>query len=446
MLERLPLRGGNWNNAADAGVFALNLNNARTDANSNIGFRPALGERQKLPAHGPASSATSKGPAVLGRVPEDMNRRRRDSRPMADPSTPPPSRKALMAKTYANLYPRIYDFERLYQSFQKARKGKRHVREVIEHGARLEEELIQLQNELIWHRYQTGPYRAFKVYEPKERQVAALPFRDRVLQHALVSVIEPIWESRFIHDSYACRPGKGTHAGADRAEAFLRQVKRTHGQASALKADISKYFQNVDHAILRRLLAKRIACRDTLALLDGIIDTWEDSPGCGIPIGNLSSQLFANIYLHELDEFVKYQLRERHYIRYMDDFIIIHPDKAHLQRLRGQIETFLWRQLRLTTNHKTQVFPVRAIAGRPLDFLGYRIWPTHRKLRKDSVRRMKRRLKRMAADYAQGRIGLAQINPRVQSWIAHARHASTWRLRGKLLGSVAFKKDRDPDA
>tara|TARA_R110002167_G_scaffold98718_11_gene259432 strand:+ start:5629 stop:6681 length:1053 start_codon:yes stop_codon:yes gene_type:complete len=350
-----------------------------------------------------------------------------------------------MAKTYANLYPRIYDFEHLYTSYLKARKGKRQAQEVIEYGARLEEELIQLQNELIWHRYQTGPYRSFRVYEPKERLVAALPFRDRVLQHALVAVIEPIWEARFIHDSYACRPGKGTHAGADRAEAFLRQVKRNHGQASALKADISKYFQNVDHAILRRLLARRIACRDTLALLDGIIDTWEDGAGRGIPIGNLTSQLFANIYLHELDEFVKHQLRERYYIRYMDDFIIIHHDKDHLHRLRRLIEGFLWDHLRLTTNHKTQVFPVRAIAGRPLDFLGYRIWPTHRKLRKDSVRRMKHRLRRMAADYAKGRISLGRINPRLQSWIGHAKHASTWRLRGKVLGSVAFKKE-DPYA
>lgn len=345
-----------------------------------------------------------------------------------------------MAKTYKGLYPRIYEFEHLHTAYLKARKGKRYEREVVAYSARLEEELIQLQNELIWRTYETGPYRAFKVFEPKERQVAALPFRDRVLQHALVSVIEPIWEARFIHDSYACRPNKGTHGGADRAQQFLRKVKRKHGQVYALKADIAKFFQNVDHAILKRLLAKRIACRDTLALLHSIIDTWEDGPGRGIPIGNLTSQLFANLYMHELDEFVKYQLRERHYVRYMDDFVIIHHDKQHLHQLRRTIEAFLGEQLRLVTNHKTQVFPVRPLGGRPLDFLGYRIWPTHRKLRKDSAKRMRRKLKRLARLFAAGKIALEQIQPRIQSWIGHANHASTYRLRKHIMGSVSFTK------
>lgn len=345
-----------------------------------------------------------------------------------------------MAKTYKGLYPRIYDFEQLYAAYLKARKGKRYQREVVEYSANLEEELIQLQNQLIWHTYETGAYRTFKVWEPKERQVAALPFRDRVLQHALVSVIEPIWERRFIHDSYACRPGRGTHAGADRAQQFLRKVKREHGKVYALKADIAKYFTSVDHAVLKQLLAKRIACRETLTLLENIIDTWEDGPGRGIPIGNLTSQLFANLYLHELDEFVKYQLRERHYARYMDDFVIIHHDKQHLHQLRRTIEVFLEERLRLTTNHKTQVFPVRPFAGRPLDFLGYRIWPTHRKLRKDSAKRMRHKLKRLNRLFAAGEIALSHIQPRIQSWIGHASHANTYRLRKHIMGSVAFTK------
>ena len=210
-----------------------------------------------------------------------------------------------MAKTYNNLLPAIYDYGALYAAYKRARRGKRHTAEVVRFEAHLEENLIQLQNELVWGQYRTGPYRHFHVFEPKKRLVAALPFRDRVAQHAMIAAIEPIWEARFHHDSYACRPGKGTHHGADRVQAMLRRVKRKHGRVYALKADVAKYFPSVDHAVLKGLLAKRIACQPTLDLLHEVIDSWEDGPGCGIPIGNLTSQLFANIYLHELDRYAK---------------------------------------------------------------------------------------------------------------------------------------------
>ncbi|WP_020613211.1 reverse transcriptase/maturase family protein [Sediminispirochaeta bajacaliforniensis] len=346
-----------------------------------------------------------------------------------------------MAKTYNNLYPQIYSFEALHEAYRKARKGKRYQNEVVRFTAGLEEELIQLQNELIWEEYDTSGYRLFTVHEPKTRVVASLPFRHRVVHHSIVSVIEPIWEVRFIKDSYACRPGKGTHAGADTAERMMRKVRREHGAVYALKADISKYFPSVDHEILKRLLRKRIACKPTLRLLDNIIDSYVEEGACrprGIPIGNLTSQLFANIYLHELDKFVKYDLRERHYVRYMDDFVILHHDKQHLQDLRRRIEGFLQDRLLLHTNGKTQVFPLRRFGGRPLDFLGYRIWPTHRKLRKDSVKRMRKRLKRLAAEYKYGRIDIDRVRAAVHSWIAHSSHANTFRLRRQVMSEVVF--------
>ena len=215
-----------------------------------------------------------------------------------------------MAKTYNNLFQSIYDFESLHEAYLRARKGKKEHKEVLLFSRDLESHLIELQNELICGNYKTSDYRTFFVYEPKQRLVAALPFRDRVVQHSIVATIEPIWERRFIHDSYACRVGKGTHAGADRAQSYLRAVQRKHGRVFVFQADISKYFPSIDHNVLKRLLAKRIACVRTLKLLFGIIDSWEDAPGRGLPIGNLTSQLMANIYLHELDEFVKYQLRE----------------------------------------------------------------------------------------------------------------------------------------
>lgn len=343
-----------------------------------------------------------------------------------------------MSKTYKNLYPRIYDFENIYQAYIKARKGKRYQSDVLKFSANLEENLITIQNELIWHQYQCGEYHHFKVFEPKQRDVAALPFRDRVVHHAIINIIEPIFEQRFIYDSYACRVGKGTHAGADRAQKFMRIVKRNHGRVYALKADVSKYFASIDHEVLTKLLNKRIACAETMSLIKVILGSTQNP---GIPIGNLTSQLFANIYLHELDEYCKYTLRERFYVRYMDDFVILHHDKQHLHKIREQIEWFLATELKLKTNHKTQVFPIAGARGRSLDFLGYKIWPTHRKLRKDSIKRFKKRLKKMQRQYADGTKTLPEIRQRIMTFIAHAGHANSAKTISKTLGKAIFIKN-----
>lgn len=344
-------------------------------------------------------------------------------------------------KTYNNLFPSIYDFEGLYQAYIRARRGKRTRASVLQFEQDLEGELIQLQNELIWKTYATGNYHHFDVFEPKRRQVSALPFRDRVVQHSLVKATEPIWESRFIDHSYACRPGRGMHRGADAVQAMMRQCLRDHGRVYALKADIAKYFASIDHTALKALLRQRIACQDTLWLCDQILASTAD-PGAlapvGIPIGNLTSQLWANIYLHELDLYAKHQLKARHYVRYMDDFVIIHHDKAWLQDALRSIEVFLDQRLRLRTNNKTQIFPVSARHGRGLDFLGYHIWPTRRRLRKSSIRRIIRSLKRCQRLYAEGDITLDDVRAKVQSWVAHASHADTQGLRGRVLGRFSF--------
>ena len=341
-----------------------------------------------------------------------------------------------MAKTYKNIFPQIYDFEALYRAYLKARRGKRDQAEVLRFERDLEGELIQLQNELIWDQYETGLYRVFEVHEPKRRIAAALPFRDRVVHHALVAALEPIWELRFIYHSYACRVGKGMHRGANQAQLWLRAVQRQHGRVYVLKADIASYFASIDHEIMLRLLAKRVACERTLALCAQVINSW--SPG--LPIGNLTSQLWANVYLHALDEHVKHELREHRYMRYMDDWIIVHHDKEHLHDRRRHLANWLHDELGLRLHHKTQVFPVAAHRGRALDFLGYRIWTTHRKLRKDSVRRMNRRLKRLQHQLAAGLIDWERINATVQSWVAHARHANSYQIRRDVLSRVAFRR------
>jgi len=347
-------------------------------------------------------------------------------------------------KRHFDLFPQYTTFEALYRAHLRARRGKRDRAEVLRFTQHLEENLLTLQRDLLEGVYRTGEYRYFSVYEPKKRTVAALPYRDRVMQHAMIGVVEPIFERTFHHDSYACRPGKGMHAGADRAQQFLRQVERGHGQVYVLKADISKYFNSIDHGVLKRLLRRRIGCERTLALLDEIIDTSAvigDLAPKGLPIGNLTSQLAANIYLHELDDFVKHGLRERRYLRYMDDFCVVHHDKAHLHRLRHEIEAFLWDQLRLTTNHKTQVFPVSGTHGRGLDFLGYKIWPHRRRVRKDCVLRMRKKMKRLQRKYADGRVDLDDIKPVVASWVGHVSHADSENLREALLGRCVFRRD-----
>ncbi len=345
-----------------------------------------------------------------------------------------------MPTRYGGLYEQIYAFDNLLSAWHKARKGKRRQREVLRFEHDLEGNLIQLQNELVWQQYQPGAYRYFTVLLPKPRQIAALPFRDRVLQHAINNIIEPIFEARFISDSFACRPGRGTHACANRVQQFLRVAQRNHGRIYALKADIAKYFASIHRPTILKLLARHIACERTLALISRIIYADGEDTEFGIPIGNLTSQLMANIYLHQLDMEVKHGVRAQYYARYMDDFCIIHHDKQYLHAARAHLEDWLQDNLLLRTNHKTQVAPVANRNGMALDFVGYRMHPTHRLLRRDSIKRIKTSLRRLQKHYARGQIGLAEVRPVVHSWLAHARQANTHGLRAKILGSFSFSR------
>lgn len=333
-----------------------------------------------------------------------------------------------MAKTYTNLYPLIYDFENLHLAYLKARRNKRYERDVLNFSSRLEENLIEIQNQLIWKSYKPSPYTYFTVHEPKERLIAALPFRDRVIHHALCNVIEPIFERSFIHDSYACRKGQGVLAGVLRTVQFMRDARTRWGEFYCLKGDIAKFFPSVDHAVLKRLLRKRIACPDTLKLTDIIIDSTESETS--LPIGNLTSQLWANVYLNELDHHLKDVFRVRYYVRYMDDFVIFHRDKWYLRDLLDEIRDYLRDPLKLNLNGKTQIFPV---GSRCVNFLGYRIWPDYRLLRKGNVKRTKRKFKKYSRLYKEGLVTLDDIRPGIISWIGHAKHADTYRLRGKVL-------------
>ncbi|MDN3524363.1 reverse transcriptase/maturase family protein [Halomonas sabkhae] len=330
-------------------------------------------------------------------------------------------------RTHGFLFDRYANFDALHAGYLRARKGCRDSRSCMRFEQRLEENLIDLLNHLHWGSYHTGPYRHFYVHEPKTRRITALTqFRDRVLQQAMYAVLEPIWERRFISDSYACRVGKGTHRAADRAQEMLGECLRKHGQIYVLKADISKYFASIDHGHAKRLIRRAIKCPRTLALLDEMIDSYHEPGllGQGMPIGNLISQLLANVYLDALDQYVKCRLGEPWYIRYMDDWLIISPDKKRLHKLRIHLEWWLAETLSLETNHKTCVFPVHPRRGRGLDFVGYHMWPHHRRLRKGSMKRFKRRVRRLRRDYATGEVGSRDVTLQLNSWLAHASHAN----------------------
>jgi RNA-directed DNA polymerase len=346
-------------------------------------------------------------------------------------------------KTYKNLYPQIYSFENLYLAFRAARKGKRSRVAVAAFEFDMERNLLQLQTELRDQTYRPSFYDNFYIYEPKRRLVSAAPFRDRVVHHALCQVIEPIWEARFIHTNYACRVGKGTHKALDQCHTWVRQYRY------AFHGDIVKYFPSIDHQIMRSLLARRITDRQAMWLIDQILDSGAGIqaseyppiyfPGDdlftamrprGLPIGNLTSQFWANVYLHELDKFVKHQLRCPAYLRYMDDSVLFSDDKAQLQDWKAAMKDFLAGHLRVLLHpKKSLVFPVKV----GVDFCGFRIYPTHRRLRRSSLRRFVRRFRRQREAYRRGELTLEEMTTSVRSWIAHAEHGDTWRLRRRLF-------------
>ena len=342
-------------------------------------------------------------------------------------------------KRTGNLYPLTYDFDNIHHAYLKARRNKRYRQDILAFGALLEENLINIQNHLIWKSYVCGEYRQFTVYEPKERLIMALPFMDRVIQHALCNVIEPIYENGFYYHSYACRKSKGSHKASQQLSEWLHGLNLYHGEnVYCLKADVSQYFQSIDHEILKGIAHRKIKCPDTLWLIDRIIDhNGQNFKGVGIPVGNLTSQLFANMYLNELDKHLKESLGVRYYMRYMDDFVILSPCKEYLKSVLTFIEIFLRDRLKLRLNPNTSIFKVK----NGVDFVGYRHWHTHKKMRKANLKRIRKKIKKFIELYADGRVGFQTVNRSVQSWIGHIRHADTYNIQRKILASVVLQRN-----
>lgn len=330
-------------------------------------------------------------------------------------------------KRYNGIYEQIYDFANLECAYKKARRCKRYRSEVLRYSQNLEENLINLQNHLIWHSYKQGAYRTFYVYEPKKRLISALPFTDRVAQHAINNILEPLIDRRFYYHSYACRKGKGMHKASDVLTKWIYEGTFEGTPLYAIKADIHHYFQSIDHDRLKAAIRRIIKDAETLALLDRIIDNGGEN-GKGIPVGNLTSQLFANLYLDRLDKYVKETLHVRHYIRYMDDFVILSQDNARLREILRKIERFLASELGLLLNPKTTILNCK----NGVDFCGYRHFTDHKKVRKTSIRRMKRTIRA----YRKGIISEERFAKALQSWLGHIQHADAYLLREGMFRQI----------
>jgi RNA-directed DNA polymerase len=435
-------RCGNWDNGSDArSGLIVNTNNTPTNTNTNISFRADSNYSQKACAQGRMSSARIKGAQspcrlmLTGKTSKPVSVRLvRNSRTSGRPFIfPLSSGSGSHMKRHADLFPRICNLENIYHAHRVCLRGKRLTRGVLPFTYNLSRELHRIRRDLLSGTYRVGNYYSFYVTEPKRRLVQALPFRDRVVQQALCQVIEPIFLSTFIRDNYACIKGRGTHAGAAQLTAYLRKSQARWGKTYCLQCDIAGYFPSIHHHILLDLFRRKIKCKPTLRLIEQITNS--NHQVVGIPIGNLLSQLSANIYLSPLDHHVKEHWRLPYYIRYMDDFVILHGSKKYLGWLKQEIKTYINDHLALALNKKTAVFP----ASRGVDFLGYRIWPTHRLVRKRSVKKAKRKFAAMARQYHAGRMDLQTIAASTRSWAAHCEHADTYRLRSKVFKDLSKK-------
>lgn len=316
-------------------------------------------------------------------------------------------------------------FESLLRAYARARRASPKSHDTLAFGWQLEKNLIKLRDELASGRYRHGAYREFVVEDAKKRHIKAASFRDRVVHQALCAAVEPVFERRFIGDSYACRRGKGTHVALWRLESWLRRGDDRY----VLSCDISKYFASINHGRLMALVASRVSDPRLVSLCQSVVRSAEDAQGCGIPIGNLTSQLFANIYLDAFDHYAKRVLGIRRYVRYMDDFLIFGVDAASLHDTKARIVEFLGSRLGLALHpKKANVCPVAV--GVP--FLGYRVFRYHRLLRKSTVARFARRIRQYKLSLASGDMKPEAFSAGLRSWSAYADDAASRGLKRSL--------------
>jgi hypothetical protein len=319
-------------------------------------------------------------------------------------------------RRHGNLYSRITSFSNIVAAYRLARRGRRSLPAVRQFDKNIIGNLRCIQQSLLDKSFTTSQYESREVYEPKQRTIYILRFNpDRIVHHALMRVIAPIWEKLFINDSYACIVGRGIHAGSRRTMEFVRR------NTYCLKCDVHHFYMTVDHDILMRIILQKIKCPDTLWLIENIVRSFPG--GVNVPIGNLTSQWFGNLYLNEMDYYIREQLKIHDYLRYCDDFCLFHNDKSVLHAAAEKIITYLRDERKLVLS-KCDVFPV----SRGVDFLGYRHFRKHILLRKSTAKRIKRRLDVLPKLLADGYISFDTYRAKLASAWGWMRWANTHNL------------------
>ena len=328
-----------------------------------------------------------------------------------------------------DLYNALCYYDNLFLAYKKARKHKTTKPYVIEFEKNLKENLLLLRSELLLHFYRPKPLVSFTIHDPKTRKISKSDFRDRVVHHALCNIIEPIFEKSFIYDSYANRIGKGTLKALQRFDFFKRKASRNNKEKCyVLKADIQKYFENVEHEILLSIIKKGIADKKIIWLIRKILAN-SSSQSKGMALGNLTSQFFANVYLNEFDWFVKTKLKAKYYIRYVDDFVIFETDKKKLEFYKEEINLFLKSKLKIQLHQdKSNILSL----GRTINFLGFRVFNYHKMLKKSNIRKMKKKLKLLMQEYKSHEINYDAVYDFLEGWIAYAKNANTYNLRKNI--------------
>lgn len=331
-------------------------------------------------------------------------------------------------KRHGNLFEKIITFENLLLASRNAVRGKKNKGAVASFYFHLENEVLALQSELATEMYKPRPFIQFEVKEPKVRKICSSDFRDRVVQHAICNYIEPVFESRAIYDSYACRDGKGTHLAVKRCQQFTKKFKYY------LKCDIRKFFESIDHEILKLMLQRTFKDPKLLSLLSVIIDHKVEgsTTGKGLPIGNLTSQHFANYYLGFLDHFLKERLRVPGYVRYMDDFISFSNDKSELDQLLIEIENYTGSQLKLKLKDRATII---APVFEGISFLGFRVFPGLVRIKRENLVRMRKKIRKKEQLYLNGKISERSLVQSVSSIMGHVAHVNSRSARRQIFES-----------
>ncbi len=318
----------------------------------------------------------------------------------------------------------IFSRENVFLAWHNFARGKKYKEDVAEFAVDLVHNLSSLRNDLISGKYSHGGYRHFKISDPKPRDIHKAEVRDRVVHHVLYNTLYPYFDRKFIFDSYSCRRNKGTHKALKRFQEFTRKESGIYRKRIwILKCDIKKCFASVDHQILKSILRREITCEKTMAIIDSIIDSfYSGEAGLGIPLGNLTSQLFVNIYLHEFDQYMKRKLKVKKYIRYADDFVIISDNRDFLLSLIPQIGEFLKKRLHFELHDKK--ISLKAFSA-GIDFLGWVHFPRYSVLRTVTKKRMFRNLKNSRNNSA--------FPSHLDSYFGLLKYGNAWYLETEIM-------------